>query len=282
MAYSKALYSTWIYYGPDRILFDAGESVSSIMGNKSFAIQRVFLSHGHTDHIAGLVGLINIRNNAMGDKAKPLTVYYPEDNFHICELMNYLHRTNGNLRYPLEWIPLQPGEKVFVHGEKGERNARYVESFPTEHSPREVSLGYNVVEVRQRLKSNYRDLSQEEIKERVHEEGREKLMEHYSQKIFSYGGDSVPLDAKYIKDSEILYHDSTFLDEEDRKQFKHSTLEESIETAKKAGIRNELVAIHISSRYRQQVQDYQDELDKREDLPFEVTLLPPGRIFTRG
>ncbi len=68
LSYSKALYSSWLYYSPDRLLFDAGESVSSIMGNKSFAIERVFLSHGHTDHIAGLVGLINIRNSAMGDK----------------------------------------------------------------------------------------------------------------------------------------------------------------------------------------------------------------------
>lgn len=281
MAYSKALYSTWVYYGPDRTLFDAGESVSSIMGNKSFAVKRVFLSHGHTDHIAGLVGLINIRNNAMGDKAKPLTIYYPEDNFHVCELMNYLHRTNGRLSYPLEWTPLQSGRKVYVHGEEGERNSRYVEAFPTEHSSREVSLGYNVVEKRQRLKEKYRDLTQEEIREMAREEGRGNLMEAYEQIIFTFGGDSVPLNPKYIRGSERLYHDATFLEEEDRKEFKHSTLEEAVEAAKEAEIENELVAIHVSSRYRGEVQKYQKRLNERDDLPFEVKIIPPGRIFTR-
>ncbi|MFP4646415.1 MAG: MBL fold metallo-hydrolase, partial [Candidatus Acetothermia bacterium] len=128
LSYSKALYSNWLYYSPDNMLFDAGEGVSSIMGNKSFAVERVLLSHGHADHIAGLIGLVNIRNNAMGDKAKPLTVYYPKDNFHISELMNYLHRTNSNLSYQLEWKPLEPGDVVQVFGEPQSRNARHVEA----------------------------------------------------------------------------------------------------------------------------------------------------------
>jgi len=31
IAYSKALYSTWIYYSPDRILFDSGEGASTAL-----------------------------------------------------------------------------------------------------------------------------------------------------------------------------------------------------------------------------------------------------------
>ncbi|GAI29055.1 unnamed protein product, partial [marine sediment metagenome] len=92
--YSKALYSSWLYYNADRILFDAGEGASSVLGNKTFAIKRVFLSHGHADHIAGLVSLVNIRNNAMGDKEKELIVYYPKDNYLVSEMMSFLGRTN--------------------------------------------------------------------------------------------------------------------------------------------------------------------------------------------
>ena len=103
LIYSKALYSTWVYYSPDRILFDAGEAASSILGNKAFAIRRVFLSHGHADHIAGLVGLVNIRNNAMGDREKELTIYYPKGNYLISEMMAFLARTNRHLSYDLEW-----------------------------------------------------------------------------------------------------------------------------------------------------------------------------------
>ncbi|MFP4135683.1 MAG: MBL fold metallo-hydrolase [Candidatus Acetothermia bacterium] len=279
LSYSKALYSSWLYYSPDRLLFDAGESVSSIMGNKSFAIERVFLSHGHTDHIAGLVSLVNIRNNAMGDKKKPLTIYYPRNNFHVSELMNYLSRTNSNVSYPLEWVPLEEGEEVQVHGEDGARNPRYVRAFATEHSRNEISLGYNILEERQRLKEEYRDLSQEEIKQIAQEEGREGLMESYRQKTFTYSGDTVPLDPEKISGTEVLCHDCTFLKEEDRKMYKHATLREAIETGIEAGVEEKLLGLHISSRYKEDLEEYREEVVADMDPPFEVKLIPPGRIF---
>ena len=281
LIYSKALYSTWIYYSPDNILFDAGEAVSSIMGNKSFAVERVFLSHGHTDHIAGLVGLVNIRNNAMGDKAKPLTIYYPKNNFHISELINYLHRTNNNLSYPLEWVPLESGDKVDVFRSPNSRNYRYLQAFSTDHSKTEVSLGYNIVEVRQRLKAKYRNLTEETIAKKAEQGDREDLMESYDQKIFTYGGDSVPLNPKDIEETEILCHDSTFLREEDRKEYKHATLEEAIEVARRAKVQRELIAFHISSRYKNEVQKFETKVREEEDLDCEVTLIQPGRIFSR-
>lgn len=279
LSYSKALYSSWLYYSPDRVLFDAGESVSSIMGNKSFAIERIFLSHGHTDHIAGLLSLVNIRNNAMGNKKKPLTIYYPRNNFHISELMNYLSRTNSNVSYSLEWIPLEEGEEIQVHDEEGSRNPRYVRAFETDHSRSEISLGYNIVEERQRLREEYRDLSQEEIKDLAQAEGRDGLMETYRQKTFTYGGDSVPLDPDKIAGTEVLCHDCTFLDEEDRKMYKHATLQEAIETGIEAGVKEKMLGLHISSRYKNELDRYKEEALGKTDPPFEVELIPPGRIY---
>ncbi|MEF8725436.1 MAG: MBL fold metallo-hydrolase [Candidatus Bipolaricaulota bacterium] len=279
LSYSKALYSSWLYYSPDRLLFDAGESVSSIMGNKSFAIERVFLSHGHTDHIAGLISLINIRNNAMGDKKKPLTVFYPRNNFHISELMNYLSRTNGNISYPLEWIPMEGGDQVQVHGENGARNPRHVQAFSTEHSRNEISLGYNVIEVRQRLKSDYSDLSQGEIENIVKKRGRDELVENYRQKIFTYGGDSVPLDPNKISGTEVLCHDCTFLAEEDRKMYKHATLKEAIEVGMEAGVEKKFLGLHISSRYKNRLAEFKKEAIEEMNPPFEVELIPPGKIY---
>jgi len=280
LAYSKALYSSWLYYSPDRILFDAGESVSSIMGNKSFAVEKVFLSHGHTDHIAGLVSLVNIRNNAMGDKKKPLTIYYPRNNFHISELMNYLSRTNNNVRYPLKWEPIEEGDVVQVYGEDGARNPRFVNAFSTEHSRSEISLGYNVIEERQRLKEKYRGLSQEEIKDIAEKEGRGGLVENYRQKIFTYGGDSVPLDPKKIEGTEVLCHDCTFLEEEDRKMYKHATLEETIKVGKEAGVEKKFIGIHISSRYKNSINELKEKVMDSEDPSFRVELIPPGRIYS--
>jgi ribonuclease Z len=279
LIYSKALYATWIYYSPDRILFDAGEGASSILGNKSFAIQRVFLSHGHADHTAGLVGLINIRNNAMGDKEKALTVYYPKGNYLITEMMAFLARTNRHLNYPLEWVPLQAGDRVeLLAGQM----PRYVEAFPTVHVENEVSLGYNVVEVRHRLSAALEGKTQEEIAQLAREKGREAVSETYHQRLFSYGGDSVAVKPAYVEGTETLCHDTTFLDERDRKDYKHATLAEAIATARAANVKKELICLHISSRYKTKIKEIEGASGRYDGLDFNVTLVPPGRIFAVG
>jgi len=276
LMYSKALYATWLYYSADRILFDAGEGASSILGNKAFAVRRVFLSHGHADHIGGLIGLINIRNNAMGDKEKELSIYYPKGNYLISEMMSFIARTNRRLSYALEWVPLQPGDRVeLLAGQL----PRYVEAFPTVHVHNEVSLGYNVVEVRHRLKPALAGAPQEEIVARVRAEGKDAITEYYDQKLFSYGGDSVGIKPAYVADTEILCHDTTFLDEEDRKEYKHATLMEAIACARQARVKKELLCIHISSRYKSVIREIEAASGRYDDLDFKVTLVPPGRIY---
>ena len=276
LMYSKALYSSWLYYSADRILFDAGEGASSILGNKAFAVRRIFLSHGHADHIGGLIGLVNIRNNAMGDKEKALTVYYPKKNYLISEMIAFLGRTNRRLNYTLEWVPLEPGDRVqLLDGQM----PRYVEAFPTTHVHNEVSLGYNIVEVRHRLRPALANASQEEIVALVRSQGRAAVSEDYHQKLFSYGGDSVAVKPAYIADTEILCHDTTFLDEEDRKEYKHATLAEAVETARIARVKKELICFHISSRYKNRLREITAASGKYEGLDFRVTLVPPGRIY---
>ena len=276
LMYSKALYSTWIYYSADRILFDAGEGASSILGNKAFAVRRVFLSHGHADHIGGLIGLVNIRNNAMGDKEKELTVYYPKGNYLVSEMMNFIARTNRRLSYTLEWVPLRPGDRIeLLAGQL----PRYVEAFPTVHVHNEVSLGYNVVEVRHRLKPGLAGAPEEEIIARVKAEGKESITEYYDQKLFSYGGDSVAVKPAYVADTEILCHDTTFLNEEDRKEYKHATLSEAIACAREARVKKELLCVHISSRYKARLREIEAAGGRYDGLDFKVTLIPPGRIY---
>jgi ribonuclease Z len=276
LIYSKALYSTWVYYSPDRILFDAGEGASSILGNKTFAIRRIFLSHGHADHIAGLVGLVNIRNNALGDTEKELTIYYPKGNHLVSEMMAFLARTNRRLNYDLTWAPLEPGDRIeLLSGQM----PRYIEAFPTVHVHSEISLGYNVVEVRHRLKPELAGASQEEIVARVRSEGKESVSEFYDQKLFSYGGDSVGIKPAHVAETEVLCHDTTFLDERDRKEFKHASLTEAVECARAARVKKELICFHISSRYKSKIREIEKASGSYDGLDFKVTLVPPGRIF---
>ncbi len=276
LTYSKALYSSWLYYSADRLLFDAGEGASSVLGNKAFAVRRVFLSHGHADHTAGLISLVNIRNNGMGDKEKALTVYYPKENYLISELIGFLARTNRRLSYELDWVPLEPGDRVDL---VGGQMPRYVEAFPTVHVDSEVSLGYSIVEVRHRLRSQFAGASQEEIVRIVREEGRDAVNETYHQRLFSYGGDSVAIKPAYVAGTEVLCHDTTFLDERDRREYKHATLAEAIDTARKAQVKKELICFHISSRYKARLREIAAASGHYEGLDFKVTLVPPGRVF---
>lgn len=274
LIFSKALYSTWVYYAPDRILFDCGEGVSTTLENRVFAIKHVFLSHGHADHISGLMGLINIRNNAMGDHEKELRVYYPAGSPFVSELIRYFARTNRNLQYDLEWIPLQAGDRVvLLEG----RMPRYIAAFGTVHARGEPSLGYNVCEVRRRLRPPFRDLPQEEIVALVRAGKKDEISEEYTQILFSYGGDSVPLNPDAVRGTEVLLHEATFLADEDRKEYKHATVWEAIEVAQKAGVEKELIIFPLSSRYRGDLDGLAREIEKK-GLPFKVRLIPPGEL----
>ena len=54
VAYSKALYATWLYLEPLHLLLDAGEGVNIHLEGRLLAVRDVLLSHGHTDHFTGL------------------------------------------------------------------------------------------------------------------------------------------------------------------------------------------------------------------------------------
>lgn len=276
LAYSKGLYSTWLYYSPDRLLFDCGEGASSYLGNKCFAVQRVFLSHGHTDHVAGLLSLVNIRNSAMGDTTKELTVYYPAGNRQVALLKGYLDQSQRRLSYALHWHPLEPGQRVSVFSGQMDR---CVEAFPTRHG-RDPSLGYNVLEARKRLKPEHRTRTQDELRAMA-QDGGEVLEETYLQKLFSFGGDSLALDPKHVEGTEVLCHDATFLDEADRQDLTHATVKEAVQVALAAGVKRELVLMHLSSRYKHQLQQAQAQI-ATWNLPFSVTFLPPGRIYRQS
>lgn len=244
--FSKALYSTWIYYSPERILFDAGEGVATMLNNKIYAIRHIFLTHGHVDHITGLWSIINTRNNAMGDREKPLTVYYPYGNQGIAIYADFLKKANSELRFELKFQPVKAEEKIFLRNSGA--FTRYVQPFKVTHTYSEVSFGYHVIDVRKRLKQEYRNLPSEEISKIAIELGSDLITETYEKKVLTISGDTLLLKKEDIMDTEILFHECTFLKKEDRKFNNHASLDEIIELVKDTNIKT-LVLYHISSRY---------------------------------
>ena len=125
-----------------------------------------------------------------------------------------------------------------------------IETFETKHSQKQPSLGFNIVETRRKLKPAYTDLCQKELNQIILEKGKGEIAENYLKTIFSFAGDSRPVNPSDVKDSLFLCHESTYLiKEDDERNFQqHSFLEEVLETAKEANVET-LLLIHTSLRY---------------------------------
>lgn len=245
--YSRALFSTWLYHRRFNILFDAGENVTTNLLNRVFGIQRIFLSHGHADHIAGLVNLLNIRNLGAGDQTAALHIGFPRNNALIVLLRNYLAQTQTELSFDLIWEPLEPDMSIPLDEKKGKLQIR---TFRTNHSHKQLSLGYNIIETRSRLLPEFQNRSQQEINEAIWRLGKDNVAERFDQIIFTYGGDSRPIPPEKVAGSLFLCHECTYLkDDDDERNFhQHSVLDEVLTVAKEANVQNVLL-FHFSLRY---------------------------------
>ncbi len=276
--FSRALFATWIYHKRFNILFDAGEGVSTGLFNKVFGIRRIFLSHGHADHIAGLVNLLNIRNLGAGDQTATLKIYHPENNRLIDILKEYLGKTQPGLSFGLEWTPLKAGQIIKLEDQK---SRIFVKTFKTKHSHKQLSLGYNVIETRRRLKEEFSNKSQSEINSLVFEKGRDAIAEDYEKILFTYGGDARPMNPDDFRESGFLCHECTYLaNEDDERDFQqHSIINEVFDVAEAAEVEN-LLLFHFSLRYtREQVREKIEALVEKKKTKFKVIVLYGDQLF---
>ena len=278
--YSKALYSNWIFYKPDNLLVDCGEGVASTLGNGGYAIERVLLTHGHIDHIAGLPSLLWSRAAGMGDNQKPLAIYHPRDDLYLADMKQYLERTSRRLPFALQWIPLEADSSFELGGQLNGK--RRVQTFPTKHIEGRLTIGYKILESRRRLKPEYSALPESEIRARAQSGGRarvEELMETYDAILAAFGGDGLPLETAFVQNAELLIHEATILEAADRKGERHSTLDEAVEVAAQANA-GVLLLNHISGRYdRKQVERVARESALRHHFQGPVWCLFHNRLW---
>ncbi len=276
--FSRALFSTWLYHRRFNVLFDAGEGIATALLNRVFGIRKIFLSHGHADHIAGLINLVNIRNLGAGDQTATLEIVYPKNNTLIEVIRQYLASTQHELSFDLVWRPVEVGERIEFEDGRGKT---FIRTFRTQHSHKQLSLGFNIVEMRRRLKAEYVGMPQNEINAAILRLGKEAVAESFEQIIFTYGGDSRPINPDSVRDTLFLCHECTYLrlDDDERNFQQHSALSDVLQTAKDAHA-GTLMLFHVSLRYaHDEIRDCVAEAVKRINPGCRVIILHGDRFI---
>jgi len=278
--YSKALYSTWIYYSPLRTLFDAGEGINTIMEGRLVSIRNIFLSHGHSDHYTGLINIFvtKFRHYHSTREFVPLTIFYAQGDSSLEGFLSYIrtnYRLDSRREFDIRMIPLKAGMEVPLPSKR----STFVETFTTRHTPDVVSLGFNILEERTKLRPEYAELSPSAAGHLIREKGKEAITYPSKELVVSYVGDCVPVTPSQIRGTRLLLHETTFLREEEKEEDSHSSLEEVLPLADRAGV-GTLIVYHLSSRYREkEIRQAIRKLRNTLNCSFPIFYIVPGKTF---
>lgn len=265
--HSKAMFSTFLYYRPQRILLDCGEGAAMQMGTKVFGIEKILLSHGHIDHISGIPMVLFTRMAAKGDNTKPLLIFYPENDPDILRLKAYCDDQFSDLPYQLFWIGIKPGHALHLGKEKS------CVAYETKHDSTRTTLGYKFYEKRKKLKPEFKSLHSPNIVEALATMPLEDVMDVQDRIILNYTGDTVPLDVKEFENTDVVLHECTFLDGNDVKYKSHSVLEDVMKIMMQAQPKA-LFLYHISTRYSAaHAQKLVKEMCKEMEVVFPVWIM---------
>jgi ribonuclease Z len=268
-------------------LIDCGEGTQvQLRKNKiRFSkINHVFISHLHGDHFFGLVGLVS--TFSLLNRATDLHIYGPKGIKEIIKLQ--LRLSNSWTNYDLHFHELESKESEVIY----EDEKVTIKTIPLKH--RIYTNGFLFHEKVDKRKLNVDAILSFKIdkcyyqnikngKDILLEDGR--LIENYrltfdpiAPKNYAFCSDTaydesiIPL----IKDVDILYHESTFLQTEESlaKKTLHSTAKEAATIALKANVKH-LILGHYSTRY----EDIKLFREEAQTIFPEVLLGDDGKSF---
>lgn len=130
------------------LLLDAGEPCTQTLfslGLGHEALQTIFISHCHGDHVAGLPALIQYKQ--VCGRKQPLTIHLPEILISpLSQWLEVLSLPHRDLSFPLHFHPLIAGERHAI-------KSLTVSAFPTTHDCKRgrESFGFIVKEDHRRL-----------------------------------------------------------------------------------------------------------------------------------
>jgi ribonuclease Z len=242
-------------------LIDCGEGTQVQMRRfktRFQSIEHLFISHLHGDHFFGVPGLLSSMH-LLGRK-QPLSIYCPKPLKEVIEKVSSVSDTR--FTYPINWhFTSGEGLQLLFEDQKVE-----VYSFPLSHRIfctgflfREKPLPRKIDKYKlEKLDISFADILRLKAGFDVYNRSGELVknadatLDPPPPRSFAYCSDTIysPAIVEYIRGVDLLYHESTFLEDNAERAAKtfHSTARQAAEIAKAAGA-GQLLLGHYSTRY---------------------------------
>jgi ribonuclease Z len=253
----------------ETLMFDCGEGTQRQMMRYgvSFALEDIFFTHMHADHLLGVIGLM--RTMALQGRTERLRLWGPRGASRV------LKRAEGlgfeRTTFPVEILELEAGQRV-------ERAGYAIVPFNVDHRG-SASLGFAIVEEERKGRFNP-DLARElgvpegPLWGQIHRGLAVTLPDgtviqpsllvgpkrHGRTVVLT--GDTRPCAAtlEAARNADLLIHEATFGDEEAERAVEtgHATAREAAQIAREAGVCR-LLLTHFSARYSRDAADLERE-----------------------
>ncbi|MEF8851345.1 MAG: ribonuclease Z [Haloarculaceae archaeon] len=253
----------------DRLLFDCGEGTQRQMMRfeTGFAVEHLFVSHLHGDHVLGIPGLVQTLD--FNDREAPLAIHAPHGT--RTDLEGLVSAVGAAPSFPVRITQNGPGDVVL------DREEYEVRAVGVDHRTR--ALGYALVEDDRKGRFDRRKAEEElgippgpkysklHRGEPVEHDGRTVRPEEVvgpprPGRTLVYTGDTRPTESvvEAAADADLLVHDATFTSDwaERARATGHATAREAADVASRADAKR-LALVHVSTRYAGDASPIEDE-----------------------
>lgn len=254
------------YYSDSRetLLFDCGEGTQKQFmrsGISFMSVNKIFITHWHADHFAGLIPMIQTMN--LEKRKRELKIFGPEAEKFVSNIIDLGY---FGLRFPMESVNVPFGGNDLTKVDDSQEYEIY--SIPVFHTVPSVAYMFKekdrwTIDVE---KMKELDLKRgrwlKDLKKDGHATYRGKTIKICDVASVKpglkvvYTGDTKPCQnvVKIAKDADLLIHDATFMEEDEGKA--HADVKQAAKAAKDAGVKR-LILTHLSRRY-----STQEEIDE--------------------
>jgi ribonuclease Z len=272
--HSTALFSTWIFLEEWRLLFDAGDGIMAHLMHRSRRIRTIAMSHADRDHV---FGLLQLNHHNSGHNLE--TVLYPADARSIERLRDFAWQFDRETAGKYEWVPVRAGDSNPISNDLA--LTAVANSHLSRMGEQARSFGYVVMRKFRKLKAEFANLDQNELRRLGTERGSSFLSEPQEEPLLAYSGDTGVLAPDTWLGAKTLIHESTWLRdgevEENWPGHEHSTMPDVLRLARVAQLER-LVLHHFSGRYRMGEIAHEVRREAGElGLKFPIWVIPPGQ-----